>query len=70
MLTPIRLNDEPGLATDEISDVGADLFLPHELEASEVPIPEAGPEATLDLGFVGPQGPAEARARLRSGAHR
>src|SRR5690606_28721024 len=61
MLATVHFNNEPGLVTNEVDDVGANGLLPAELHAQLLHA-EDRPEATLRLGHVVAQ-----RARSRRG---
>ncbi len=64
MLTPIDLDDQPGLQAGEIDDIRADGYLSSKLVASELPATQPLPESALGIGHVGAQVPRALRAAI------
>jgi hypothetical protein len=52
MLTAIDLNDDASLETDEISNEGAERYLPAELEIGKSSIPQREPKLALGIGHA------------------
>ena len=55
MLSAIQLDNQIGLATGKIRDVGTNRLLPDELEVQKSTISQPGPEFALSVGRIGPQ---------------
>jgi len=52
MLTTIELNDQPGIRTNKVDDVTANLVLPTELPSPQVSCSQMTPERLLGVGLL------------------